>query len=74
MTTAVVTVTALKKHLTPTRRAARASYAVRVLKKRPQAVVRVSDQTYNTFRKIADPANAHLFTAESALDAFAHID
>jgi hypothetical protein len=74
MTTAVVTVTHRHKILTPTLRAARASYSVRVLKKQPQAVVRISEQTVSTFRKISDPANARLFTAAAALQAFADIE
>ena len=47
---------------------------MRVLKKQPQAVVRISEQTVSTFRKISDPANARLFTAAAALEAFADIE
>ncbi|MDP9919041.1 hypothetical protein J2W24_004710 [Variovorax boronicumulans] len=73
MTTTFVTVVHHKGRPAPTLRAARQGYSVRVLKRPPQAVVRVSEQTAKTFRKISDPANASLFTAEAALKAFAHI-
>jgi hypothetical protein len=32
-----------------------------------------NERTLRTFAKISDPSNAHLFTAESARKAFAHI-
>lgn len=34
----------------------------------------MSKATERTFRAISAPVNAHLFTVESALAAFAHID
>ena len=33
----------------------------------------LSDETRSTFAAISDPANAHLFTVEAALKAFAHV-
>lgn len=33
----------------------------------------LSEQTRRTFEFISDPANAHLFTADAALKAFAHV-
>jgi hypothetical protein len=47
---------------------------VRVLKaKRAHAVPKVSEKTRRTFEAISDPKNAHLFTVEASLKAFAHI-
>jgi hypothetical protein len=60
-------------HLTPTFRAGAVNYSVRLLKAKPKGVVRVSPATEEAFRKISDPGNAHLFTAEAALEAFADV-
>ncbi len=48
-------------------------YSVRVLKSRPKDVVRIGTESARTFRKISDPANAHLFSAEAALEAFSDV-
>ncbi|MBJ2155291.1 hypothetical protein [Variovorax sp. IB41] len=68
-----VTVVHHKGRPAATLRAARLGYSVRVLKRPPQAVVRISEQTASTFRKISDPKNASLFTVEAAFKAFGHI-
>lgn len=61
-------------HLSPRIRAPRAGYAVRVLKAKPRAVVRISEQTAATFSAISDPANANRFSVDAALAAFADVD
>lgn len=48
-------------------------YSVRPLQGQRHAGVRLSEVTERTFSGISDPANAHLFSVESALKAFAHI-
>jgi hypothetical protein len=57
----------------PARHSSVTGYSVRVLKIKPKAVVRLSTGSEHTFRKISDPANAHLFSAEAALEAFADV-
>lgn len=48
---------------------------VRVLKaKRVHAAPKVSEKTRRTFHAISDPKNAHLFTVDASLKAFAHIE
>jgi hypothetical protein len=60
--------------LTPTLRAGRLSFGVRLLKTKPRAIVRLSSETQSTFAQISDPANARLFTAEAALAALDDLD
>jgi hypothetical protein len=74
MTIAVVFGKPSATHPSPRLRAPRVSYAVRVLKARPRSVVRLSPETVETFKAISHPANAHLFTVDSALQAFAHVE
>ncbi|WP_304305868.1 hypothetical protein [Pseudacidovorax intermedius] len=74
MTIRILNVGTHRMQLMPTLRAGRVGYSVRVLKAKPRSVVRLSAASESTFRKISDPANAHLFTAEAALAAFADID
>lgn len=57
----------------PTWHSGSMGYSVRVLKVKPKTVVRLSAGAECTFRKISDPANAHLFSAEAALQAFADV-
>jgi len=56
-----------------TRSTRRVGYSVRLLKPKSRSVVRLAPETERTFRAISDPANAHLFTAEAALAALAHV-
>lgn len=37
------------------------------------AIPKISEKTRRTFEMISDPKNAHLFTVDAALKAFAHI-
>lgn len=48
---------------------------VRVFRKVPRVSKKpvLSEQTRRTFEFISDPANAHRFTKEAALKAFAHV-
>lgn len=74
MTIRVLNVGPHRMPLMPTLRAGRQGYSVRLLKAKPRSVVRLSAASERTFRKVSDPANAHLFTAEAALAAFVDIE
>ena len=69
----VLKVTGHRTQPTPTWHLGVMGYSVRVLKAKPKSVVRLSTGSERTFRRISDPANAHLFSAEAALKAFAEV-
>lgn len=47
--------------------------SVRAFRKHARPQKTISNETRRTFEMISAPANAHLFTAKAALQAFAHI-
>lgn len=74
--------TATSKNHISSRKAVSPSGEVRVFKsaKAPKKFIRarfvipkISAKTRHTFEMISDPKNAHLFTVDAALKAFAHI-
>jgi hypothetical protein len=69
----VLKVTGHRTQSMPTWHSGVMGYSVRVLKAKPKAVVRLSAGSERTFRKISEATNAHLFTAEAALQAFADV-
>jgi len=58
----------------PIMRIGRVGYSVKPLASRARAVTVISDPTMRVFRKISDPRNAHLFSVEAALEAFADVE
>ncbi|WP_148279949.1 hypothetical protein [Acidovorax sp. KKS102] len=74
--------TAIKHHFSPGKTTSPGG-EVRVFKsaKSPKKVnpslvpiPKLSEKTRRTFEAISDPKNAHLFTVEASLKAFAHIE
>lgn len=72
----VVIATHLKRHTVAAASARLPGGAVRTLRHGRAAEPRpkISEQSLRTFRKISDPGNAHLFSLEAALEAFAHVE